>query len=83
MQCLIGSQDIVCDVPSSYKSTLIRGNKVGKDKLESVGQNFRDNLIKHITQADGPKISDPRRRLFLRDEHYIGSINNIKGSTRL
>jgi hypothetical protein len=79
----IGSQDIICDVSTRNKSTLIRGNNLRKELLESVSQDFRDYLIKHITQANGPKISDPRGWLFLRDEYNMGSINNIKGSTRL
>lgn len=52
MKDFISDDNIVHDQPTQNKHTLIRGDDVWEDEVESLGQNFSNNLVNDITKAD-------------------------------
>jgi len=68
MNNFLQNNRIVSCSPTRQKATLVRPNNRIKDWSETVNQDFGDELINDITQADGSKVFEGVGRVALRNE---------------
>ena len=54
----MSQKEVVLNQSPSNKSILIIGYDGREDHLESIGQDFRENLIGIITKTDGSEVPD-------------------------
>ena len=74
----MSKENFIRDIPSLNKSILKGSNKRVHERLKTINQQFRDNLVNHITQTNGSKVIHIIRASYFRNEGDISSIERLK-----
>lgn len=72
---------IVMNISSRNKGHLKRGNKVRKQRLESVCNNFRNNFISNIAKTNRPKLINMSSFLGFGNQGNEGVVKGLKQET--
>ena len=74
----MSKENFIRDIPSLNKSILKGSNKRVHERLKTINQQLRDNLVNHITQTNGSKVIHIIRASYFRNEGDISSIERLK-----